>query len=295
MRSFKTNTQVKRISQSSFVASSNKSAFLQNFGEKSFIAHVKRNFSGSSRWMAYWTPNQNRTNNVAQKVDQTIIESRQAMEGFLTDHVRAHLRNVYGTLSGSILLAGVGATVATSSGMFVSPIVGFVGSLSLILGISFTPVQYNWARVAMLAGFSYLSGGMVAPLLAKMAILSPGTIASALVGTSAIFAGFTGAALFAKKDTFLKMGGPLMGGLLGLIGIQLAGIFFPSFGHLTFNFVTLATMGIFSLFISYDTQSMIARAQAGETDVVGDCLNLFLDVYNIFVSLLRWGGLSSDE
>jgi FtsH-binding integral membrane protein len=42
-------------------------------------------------------------------------------------------------------------------------------------------------------------------------------IGGALLGTGSLFAGFTGAAMVAKKDTFLKLGGPLFGGLLALV------------------------------------------------------------------------------
>jgi FtsH-binding integral membrane protein len=45
-------------------------------------------------------------------------------------------------------------------------------------------------------------------------------------------------------------------------------------------------LGLFSVFVAYDTQRMIDKAAQGEEDHVSDALNMFLNLFNIFIRLL---------
>jgi FtsH-binding integral membrane protein len=89
---------------------------------------------------------------------------------------------------------------------------GFLG----VLGISFTSRERVGLRQGLLYGTGLLMGASIAPLLS---VVSPGTIVMAFAGTAAIFAGFSVAALRAKSDTFIKLGGPLLGGLFLLVRV----------------------------------------------------------------------------
>jgi len=229
--------------------------------------------------------------------EQTLVEEPQQQEpnelqpqgsqyDAITPDVFAHLRNVYLCLSANIFTSGVAATAAVAGGVFISPIVGGLGGLALVLGISFMPQTYSQARLGMLFSFAALEGLTFAPMIAQVMAVNPGAIAMALLGTGAIFAGFTAMSLVAKRGAMLKFGGPLIGSLLAIIVLQIAGWFFPALAPIAFNISLYGGLGIFSLFIAWDTQRMIESAQEGKKDVVGDSLSMFLNVINIFIRLL---------
>jgi uncharacterized membrane protein len=90
------------------------------------------------------------------------------------------------------------------------------------------------------------------------------------------------------------------------IAIQIGGMFIPAFSHAAWNISTFGGLGLFSLFLAYDTQAMIQRAQLGQADVIDDSINIFLgmnvcrccfvhlqllfsDLYNIFIRMVSWG------
>lgn len=144
-------------------------------------------------------------------------------------------------------------------------------------------------RQNMLLGAAALLGIGAGPLLG---ISSLPAILMALGGTGAIFAGFSLAALKAPSGTYLKFGGLMMGALLVLVLAGLLSWVGPMLGlpaallagmH---SFNVYGGLLIMSLFVAYDTQSMIDRAASGETDHVSDAVNVFLDVWNIFIRLL---------
>lgn len=205
----------------------------------------------------------------------------------LTPAVRTHLRSVYTTLGGNIALCGAATAIAISSQIALPPVLGVVGGLGLVLGIGFTPVQYNSTRLAMLYGFSALEGFSLAPMIAASIAVAPGALPLALIGTGGIFAGFTAMSFLAKSRSMLSMGGPLLGGLLGILAIQLAGFFFPSIGAISHSIGLYGGLALFSAYISYDTQRMIESARQGMSDVIGDSLSMFLNLANIFIRLLE--------
>lgn len=135
-----------------------------------------------------------------------------------TPEISAHLVKVYNTLAATVGLAAVGGagavllvpTATLGAVALFSSIAAFVG----VLAISFTDRSRTSLRQNLLWGTGLLMGAGIAPLLS---VVSPGTIVMALAGTAAIFAGFSVAALRAKSDTFLKFGGPLLGGLFLLV------------------------------------------------------------------------------
>lgn len=113
-----------------------------------------------------------------------------------------------GAASIILLPAASLGTVAVVSG-----ITGFFA----ILAICFTDPSRVQLRQSLLFGAATLLGVVMAPFLS---VVAPETIVTALAGTTAIFAGFSVAALRAKSDTFLKYGGALLGALFCLVRPQ---------------------------------------------------------------------------
>jgi len=204
----------------------------------------------------------------------------------LTPAIRSHLRNVYGTLASTTLIGSVACGFGMASATSIGFMPSLLGGLGLILGIMFTPQQYTLARLGMLYGFAGLEGFTLAPLVAHTAIMSPGAIPAALIGTAGIFTGFTALSLVARSRSMLSLGGPLFGCLLGIVALQIAAYFIPSLHGISHSISLYGGLGLFSAYVAYDTQAIIEKARFGQTDPVSDSLSLFLDVINIFVRLL---------
>ena len=83
-------------------------------------------------------------------------------------------------------------------------------------------------RMGMLLGFAFLTGLGLGPLLFVAIMMNPSLVPSALMLTSAVFACFTGAALFAPDGKYLYLGGTLLSGLSTLLFLGFLNILFRS-------------------------------------------------------------------
>jgi FtsH-binding integral membrane protein len=132
-----------------------------------------------------------------------------------------------------------------------------------------------------------------APLIAIASAVSPTIVPTCLGLTAAIFGGASLMAYNMKKDSMLKYGGVLLGGLLGLIGLQLGGLAAAFFmGPNMFSLMMLKSssyisVALFSAFILYDTHVAIKMYEMGQPDHLAMATQFLLDIWNIFTSLLR--------
>jgi modulator of FtsH protease len=159
----------------------------------------------------------------------------------------------------------------------------------LFLGISFA-FFYGIERnknsglgVALLLGFTFFMGLMLSRILQVALGFSNGgsMIALAAGGTGAIFATMAGIASVSKRD-FTNMGKFLTVGLVVVLLAMVANIFLQMpVLHLV---ISAAVVLLFSGYILYDISNIV---QGGETNYVTATLAVYLDVYNVFVSLLN--------
>jgi FtsH-binding integral membrane protein len=201
--------------------------------------------------------------------------------------VRSHLKNVYATLTMSVLAASVGAYVHLFTDLLQGG--GIMFSLlgaGLALGLFMTPDngKNRGMRMGMLLGFAFLTGLGMGPLLSMAIMMNPSLEPSAMMLTSAIFACFTGAALFAPDGKYLYLGGTLLSGLSTLLFLGFLNIFFKS--QLLFQAHLYLGLAIFCGFIMFDTQVIIRKARNGDRDFIAHSLDLFIDFVQIFRKVL---------
>lgn len=119
-------------------------------------------------------------------------------------------------------------------------------------------------------------------------------IMTALGGTGLIFASLSAYAVTSKKD-FSFMGGFLMTGVLVLLFVSLGAVIASLFGvQLSglFLAISAASMLIFSALILFDTSRII---HGGETNYIMATIALYLDILNIFTSLLQLLGFANSD
>ena len=198
------------------------------------------------------------------------------------------LRNTYMLLALTMVPTVAGALLGVQmqfSFLAGSPFIAFL----LFLGISFAffwGIERNknsGVGVALLLGFTFFMGLMLSRILQVALGFSNGgsMIALAAGGTGAIFATMAGIASVSKRD-FTNMGKFLTVGLVVVLLAMVANIFLQMpVLHLV---ISAAVVLLFSGYILYDISNIV---QGGETNYVTATLAVYLDVYNVFVSLLN--------
>jgi modulator of FtsH protease len=198
------------------------------------------------------------------------------------------LRNTYLLLALSMVPTVVGALVGVQmrfSFFAGSPLISFLLFLGVAWGFMWgiEKTKNSGMGVALLLGFTFFMGLMLSRILQVALGFSNGAgiIALAAGGTGAIFFVLSGVATVTKKD-FSAIGKFLFVGVILLLLAMLANIFLQ-IPALALTISAIAVL-IFSAYILYDVSRIV---NGGETNYVSATLAIYLDVYNVFVSLLN--------
>ncbi|MBB5204144.1 modulator of FtsH protease [Inhella inkyongensis] len=205
------------------------------------------------------------------------------------------LRNTYALLALSLLptVAGAWLGVSTGLGALFTGGFGLIAFLAGSFGFMWA-IEKNKDRAAgvyLLLGFTFFMGVMLSRLIGAVLGLSNGAnlIMLAFGGTAAVFAGMASLAGVIKRD-LSGMGKFLMVGAIIMMVAGIANFFFQSSALMLALLV--ACLGLFSAFLLYDLKRVI---DGGETNYVSATLAIYLDVYNIFQSLLSLLGIFGGE
>ncbi len=201
------------------------------------------------------------------------------------------LKNTYmllsATLAFSAIMAVVSMSLALPSWMYLASVIG-----AMVLGMFVLPRTANSsAGIGVVFAITGLLGlGLGSILTLYMALpKGPEIIATAFAGTGLIFLGLSGYALTSKKD-FSFMGGFLFAGIMVVFIAAIANIF------LAMPALSLAVSGgiilVMSGFILFDTSRII---NGGETNYILATYGLYLNLFNIFISLLQILGIMGSD
>uniref|UniRef100_A0A8B9IYQ0 Transmembrane BAX inhibitor motif containing 6 n=1 Tax=Amazona collaria TaxID=241587 RepID=A0A8B9IYQ0_9PSIT len=135
-----------------------------------------------------------------------------------------------------------------------------------------------------------LAGINLGPLLQMCISINPSIIPTAFLGTATIFTCFSLSALYARRRSFLYLGGFLLSGLTLMLLSSLVNSFMGS----TWLFTANLYLGLMIMcgFVLFDTQLIIEKAESGDKDYIWHCVDLFLDFVNIFRELLMILGMT---
>ncbi|NWQ66693.1 BI1 inhibitor, partial [Neopipo cinnamomea] len=215
---------------------------------------------------------------------------------FKFSHISAstqeHLKRVYGSFALCMFVAAAGAYVNMVTHLFQFGFLTGLGALGLMVWLTATPHnrETEQKRLGMLVAFAFLTGTNLGPLLQMCISINPSIIPTAFLGTATIFACFSLSALYARRRSYLYLGGFLLSGLSLLLLSSLVNAFVRSTWVFTANlYVALMIMCGFVLF---DTQLIIEKAENGDKDYIWHCVDIFLDFVNIFRELLMILGMS---
>ncbi|WED28213.1 Bax inhibitor-1/YccA family protein [Vibrio sp. DW001] len=202
------------------------------------------------------------------------------------------LRNTYFLLSMTLFTSAIAAVVTMA--IQISPMMA-IGMQVAAIGILFfvMPKAINSsAGVVWTFVFTTLMGAALGPMLNYYAAMpnGAGVIAQALGMTGLVTMGLSAYAITSKKD-FSFMRSFLMAGLIIVIVASLLNIFFVQSSMMHIVISSVSAM-VFSGFILYDT-GRIVRGE--ETNYINATISMYLNILNLFVSLLHILGFLNDD
>jgi modulator of FtsH protease len=190
------------------------------------------------------------------------------------------------TLAFSAVCAGIAMAVG------ISPMMSLVMTIGAFITLFVVQKKADSASgIYWVFAFTGLMGASLGYTLNfYLGVAGPGLIMEALGATALVFFALSGYALTTKKD-FSFMGGFLVVGLVVVLVAAIANIFFavPAVSLA----ISAAIVFIMSGFILFDTSRII---HGGETNYIRATVSLYLNIYNLFTSILHLlGAFGGDD
>ena len=205
------------------------------------------------------------------------------------------LRNTYWLLALSLLPTVLGAWLGVSTGITrsLSGGLGLIVFLGGAFGFMFAieKTKNSAAGVPVLLAFTFFMGLMLSRLIAMVLGFKngPELVMTAFGGTAGVFFVMASLATVIKRD-LSGMGKWLFVGAMVLMVGAIINVFVGSSAGMMA--ISVAAIGIFSAFMLYDLKQIM---DGGETNYISATLALYLDLFNVFQSLLALLGLAGGE
>jgi len=205
------------------------------------------------------------------------------------------MRNTYWLLALSLIPTVLGAWIGVATGITQSLngglglVVFLGGAFGFIYAIEKT--KNSSAGVPVLLGFTFFMGLMLSRLIAMVLGFKNGSelVMTAFGGTAGVFFVMASLASVIKRD-ISGLGKWLMVGAVVLMVGSIINVFVASgTGMLVISVLAIA---VFSAFMLYDLKRIL---DGGETNYISATLALYLDLINVFQSLLALLGILGGE
>jgi modulator of FtsH protease len=205
------------------------------------------------------------------------------------------LRNTYWLLALSLVPTVLGAWLGVATGM----VRGLGGGLGLIvfLGGAFgfmyaiEKTKNSAAGVPVLLAFTFFMGLMLSRMIAVVLGLKngPSLIMTAFGGTAGVFFVMATLSSVIKRD-LSGLGKWLFAGAVIIMVGAIINVFVGS--GIGMMVISTLAIGVFSLFMLFDLKRIV---DGGETNYISATLALYLDIFNVFQSLLALLGIMDSD
>lgn len=205
------------------------------------------------------------------------------------------LRNTYWLLALSLIPTVLGAWLGVATGM-TSSLSGGLG-LIVFLGGAFgfmyaiEKTKNSAAGVPVLLGFTFFMGLMLSRMIAMVLGFKngPELIMTAFGGTAGVFFVMASLSSVIKRD-LSGMGKWLFVGALAILVGGIINVFVGSTAGMMA--ISVMAIGVFSAYMLYDLKRIV---DGGETNYISATLALYLDIINVFQSLLALLGFMGGD
>ncbi|XP_053163733.1 growth hormone-inducible transmembrane protein [Hemicordylus capensis] len=225
-------------------------------------------------------------------------------------YVKDRIRSTYMYFAGSVGLTALSAVAVSRSpalmGLMMrgswlaigATFAAMIGAGMLVRAIDYEhspgPKHLAWMLYA----------GVMGAVVAPLTLLGGPLLIRAAWYTTGIVGGLSTVAMCAPSEKFLNMGAPLGVGFGLVFASSLGSMFFPptsAFGAGLYSVAVYGGLVLFSLFLLYDTQKVIKRAETQplygtgiqKYDPINSCMGIYMDTLNIFIrvaTMLGAGG-----
>jgi modulator of FtsH protease len=206
------------------------------------------------------------------------------------------MRNTYWLLALSMIPTVLGAWLGVQMNftfMAGSPFIGFIVFMAIAFGFFYVieKTKNSAMGIPVLLGFTFFMGLMLSRLVGHTLGYANGAVLvmTAFGGTATILGVMATIATVSKRD-FSGMSKWLFAGVLVILVAGVANIFLQL--PALYLVISVLAIGIFSAYILHDVQQVI---NGGETNYISATLNIYLDLYNVFVNLLSLLGIFGGE
>ena len=205
------------------------------------------------------------------------------------------LRNTYWLLALSLVPTVLGAWIGVATGITQSlggglgMIVFLGGAFGFMYAIEKT--KNSAIGVPVLLGFTFFKGLMLSRMIAMVLGFKngPDLIMTAFGGTAGVFFVMATLSSVIKRD-LSGMGKWLLVGALAIMVGGIINVFVGSTAGMMA--ISVAAIGVFSAYMLYDLKQIV---DGGETNYISATLALYLDIMNVFQSLLALLGIMGGE
>lgn len=216
-------------------------------------------------------------------------------QGALAAQPNRVLRNTYLLLAVSMIPTVLGAWIGVATGLTammgngLAAILFLAGAFGFMFAIEKT--KHSAAGVPVLLAFTFFMGLMLSRMIGMVLGFKNGTdlIMTAFAGTAGVFFVMASLASVIKRD-LSGMGKWLMVGALVLMVGGIINVFVGS--GVGMMVISMLAIGIFSAYMLYDLKQIL---DGGETNYISATLALYLDIFNVFQSLLALLGIMGGE
>ena len=227
--------------------------------------------------------------------DTIVLHPSGALQGAERNRV---LRNTYWLLAISMIPTVLGAWLAMATGLtgvlrgmgtFMSIALFMGGAIGFMFAIEKT--KNSAAGVPVLLAFTFFMGIMLSRMIASVLGFKngPSLIMTAFGGTAGVFFLMASLASVIKRDLSSMGKWLFVGSLVVLVG----GIVFALMGSgIGMAVISMLCVGIFSAYMLYDLKQIM---DGGETNYISATLALYMDIFNVFQSLLALLGIFGGE
>ncbi len=205
------------------------------------------------------------------------------------------LRNTYWLLALSLVPTVLGAWMGVATGITQS--LGSGMGLVVFLGGAFgfmyaiEKTKNSAAGVPVLLAFTFFMGLMLSRMIAMVLGFKngPDLIMTAFGGTAGVFFVMASLSSVIKRD----LSGMSKWLFVGALAIMVGGIINVFVGSTAgMMAISVAAIGVFSAYMLYDLKQIV---DGGETNYISATLALYLDIINVFQSLLALLGIFGGE
>ena len=205
------------------------------------------------------------------------------------------LRNTYVLLALSMIPTVLGAWIGVATGLTLALsgglglVVFLAGAFGFIYAIEKT--KESSTGVWVLLGFTFFMGLMLSRMIAMVLGFKNGSqlVMTAFGGTAGVFFAMASLSTVIKRDLSGMSKWLFVGAIVLMVG-SIINVFVGSTAGMMV--ISMLAIGIFSAYMLYDLKQIV---DGGETNYISATLALYLDIVNVFQSLLALLGLMGGE